>query len=77
MGIIVKVYLENIEEEIDIVTVNSDDKQSSSVTITANVIKDYLKKVRHAWLFCTREFELNFSFHHFNIFHFTISAWSK
>lgn len=48
MGIIVKVYLENIEEEIDIVTLNSDDKKSSSVTITANVIKDYLKKVRHA-----------------------------
>lgn len=45
MGIIVKVYIENIDEEIDIVTLNSEDKKSSSVTITASVIKDYLNKV--------------------------------
>lgn len=54
MGIIVKVYIENNDEEIDIVTLNSEDKKSSSVTITASVIKDYLNKV--CLTLCPRSF---------------------
>lgn len=49
MGMVIKIYIGDIGQEVNIATLNSDKTQS--VTITSKLIEDYRNKVRSLFYF--------------------------